>query len=150
MKFSTKARYGLRAMLELAMNTEQGPIPVRVISQRQCISEPYLEQLMAQLNKAGLVRSQRGAQGGYVLASRGQDISIGEIIRVLEGPIAPVQCVNKTTPYTCNRSGQCVSRIVWEKVRDSVDEVLDSLTLADLIAESKKVTTPFKAGMFHI
>lgn len=132
MKFSTKSRYGLRAMIELSLNYNQGPVSVKTIAEHQDISEAYLEQIMSGLTRRGLAKSIRGVQGGYLLARNPARIKVGDIIRALEGPIVPVECVNKQDPIECERYGKCVSRIVWEKVRDVVDEALDSLTLQDL------------------
>lgn len=132
MKFSTKARYGLRAMVELALAYNQGPISVKNIAEHQDISEAYLEQLMSFLTNRGLAKSIRGVQGGYIITKDPSTIKVGDIIRALEGPIAPVDCVNRTDPYECDRFSKCVSRKVWERVRDVIEEALDSLTLQDL------------------
>ncbi len=142
MKLSTKGRYGLRAMLDLAQNKEEGPIASHTIAQRQDISERYLEQLLIPLKKAGLVKSIRGSQGGYVLGKAARDISVGDIIRVLEGPLAPVDCVNEVNPDDCKRADHCVTRLIWAKVRDSVAEILDSYSLEDLVDESHKMSKP--------
>lgn len=138
MKFSTKARYGLRAMVELALNDNQSPLSVKLISERQEISEAYLEQLMSSLTRRGLAKSVRGVQGGYLLAKDPSKIKVGDVIRALEGPIVPVDCVSKQDPWECKRSDVCVSKIVWTKVRDVLDEALDSLTLQDLCSELSK------------
>ncbi len=135
MKFSTKARYGLRAMVELALNYNEGPLSVKVISERQELSEAYLEQLMSLLARRGLAKSVRGVQGGYHLAKDPDKIKVGDVIRALEGPIVPVDCVNEQDPLNCKRADICVSRIVWERVRDVLNEALDSLTLQDLCNE---------------
>lgn len=138
MKLSTRGRYGLRAMLDIAINQGDGPITLHSISERQGISVGYLEQLMVPLKKEGLIRSVRGAQGGYLLARGPDKITVGDIIRALEGPIAPVACVSEDYPEECDRAEGCVTRLVWTKVRDSIAQVLDSLTLADLIEEANK------------
>jgi Rrf2 family protein len=132
MKLSTRGRYGLRAMVDLAQSDGQNPVAAHAIAERQEISERYLEQLLIPLKRAGLVKSIRGAQGGYILGRKSQNITVGDIIRILEGPIAPVECVSEINPETCDRSDYCVTREIWEKVRDSVTEVLDSYSLADL------------------
>ncbi|MDX9870921.1 MAG: Rrf2 family transcriptional regulator [Clostridia bacterium] len=132
MKFSTKAQYGLRAMIELALHHNQGPISVKNIAEQQEISEAYLEQLMRLLIKRGLVKSLRGAQGGYIIAREPAEIKVSEVINALEGPVSPVDCVKRENPAECSLFGQCVSRIVWEKVRNVIEEALDSLTLQDL------------------
>lgn len=136
LNISTKGRYGLRAVLDLAMNQEKDPIALSSIAERQGLSEGYLEQLMIPLKRGGLVRSIRGAQGGYLLVKHPKDITVGEVIRALEGPIAPVACVNEQYPENCEREDFCATRVVWAKVRDSVAEVLDSFSLEDLVKES--------------
>jgi len=138
MRLSTKGRYGLRALLDMALFQNEGPVTLNNIAERQAISEGYLEQLMMPLKRAGIVRSIRGAQGGYLLARDAKDIMVGEIIRVLEGPIAPVACVDEEHPEICERASFCATRMVWEKVRDSISGVLDSYSLEDLVQESKK------------
>jgi Rrf2 family protein len=140
MKFSTKARYGLRAILDMAIYQNSGPITLNSIAERQGLSEGYLEQLMAPLKKSGIVKSIRGAQGGYILAKQPKDITTGEVIRALEGPIAPVACVSEDFPEECDRAEGCVTRMVWARVRDSIAGALDSLTLQDLVEESRKQT----------
>jgi len=139
MKLSTKGRYGVSAMYDLALHHGQGPISLKSVAQRQGISEHYLEQLMGTLRKAGYVKSVRGAQGGYTLTKSPAEITVGDIIRIMEGPTAPVDCLladAKDNKY-CVRAGHCVTRGVWAKVRDSIDSVLDSITLADLANEDK-------------
>ncbi len=138
MKLSTKGQYGLRALLEIAIYQNEGPVTLNNIAARQDISEGYLEQLMMPLKRAGIVKSVRGAQGGYLLAKNPKEVTVGEVIRVLEGPIAPVACVDEENPEECVRADFCVTRIVWEKVRDSISGVLDSFSLEDLVQESKK------------
>jgi Rrf2 family protein len=132
MKFSTKARYGLRAMIELALHYNQGPISVKNIAEHQDLSEAYLEQLMSFLTKSGLAKSIRGVQGGYLLTRAPSNIQIGEIIRALDGPLIPVECVNREDPLICDKYNECVSRIVWERVRNVLEEALDTLTLQNL------------------
>lgn len=138
MKFSTKARYGLRAMVELALNYTQGPLSVKAISERQDISEAYLEQLMSSLTRNRLAKSVRGVYGGYLLAKDPATIIVGDIIRALEGPIVPVDCVSRDIPTDCGRADSCVTRIVWKRVRDVIEEALDSLTLEELCKELKQ------------
>ncbi|MBP2649377.1 MAG: cymR 1 [Firmicutes bacterium] len=139
MKLSTKGRYGVMAMFDLALHYGQGPISLKSVAQRQGISEHYLEQLMGVLRKAGYVKSIRGAQGGYTLTRDPAQITVGEIVRIMEGPIAPVDCLlaaSKNNEY-CNRAQTCVTRGVWAKVRDSITAVVDSITLADLCKEDQ-------------
>ncbi|MDR3288085.1 MAG: Rrf2 family transcriptional regulator [Peptococcaceae bacterium] len=137
MKLSTKGQYGVRAMMDLAQHTGEGPISLKSVAKRQAISEPYLEQLISSLRKAGLVKSVRGVQGGYTLGREPDEIRIGDIIRVLEGPIAPVHCVSERDPAECNQLHTCMTRPVWEKVRDSIAGVVDAITLADLIKDER-------------
>jgi Rrf2 family cysteine metabolism transcriptional repressor len=150
MKLSTKGRYGLRAMLDLALSDETGPIASHSIAQRQEISERYLEQLLIPLKQAGLVKSVRGSQGGYRLGRDPKDISVGDIIRVLEGPLAPVDCVNELNPEDCKRADSCVTRLIWAKVRDSVAGILDSYSLEDLVNESHNMSKAGGAISFDI
>ncbi len=126
-------------MFDLALHHGQGPISLKSVAQRQGISEHYLEQLMGTLRKAGYVKSVRGAQGGYTLTKAPAEITVGDIIRIMEGPTAPVDCLLADTENNkyCVRAGHCVTRGVWAKVRDSIDAVLDSITLADLANEDK-------------
>lgn len=139
MKLSTRGRYGLRAMIDMAMSEEKTPISTHSIAAREGLSDRYLEQLMVPLKRAGLVKSVRGSQGGYILARNPQDITAGDVIRVLEGPIAPVECVSESNPESCYRSDICVTRNLWTKVRDSIVQVLDSYTLADLAREAQQM-----------
>ncbi|MCT4509767.1 MAG: Rrf2 family transcriptional regulator [Tepidibacter sp.] len=136
MKLSTKGRYGLKAMFELALNQDDGPVPLKHIAQNQNLSEQYLEQIFSKLRKAGLIKSIRGAQGGYLLARDADDITVGNIIRILDGPIAPSDCVlEKETE--CKRSGHCVTQVVWERIKESVDTVIDSITLQNMVDDHK-------------
>jgi Rrf2 family cysteine metabolism transcriptional repressor len=125
MKLSTKGRYGVTLMIDLGMNTGEGPVSLKSVAERQNLSEHYLEQLIAPLRNAGLVRSIRGAYGGYVLAKAPQEITVGDIIRVLEGPITVVDDENDEFAD------------LWEKVRDAINGVLDSTTLRDLIDKKR-------------
>lgn len=137
MKLSTKGRYGVKSMLDLALHNGEGPVALKSIAERQEISENYLEQLFATLRKAGHVKSIRGAQGGYIIAHDPKSITIGSILRALEGSLAPVECVLEDDPIKCSKSDRCVTKMVWEKIRDKVNEAVDSITLADLIEEYK-------------
>lgn len=140
MKLSSRGRYGVRAMFELALHYNGGSIPLRTVAEKQAISENYLEQLISSLRKAGLVKSTRGAQGGYMLAKEPEQITVGDIVRVLEGPIAPVECVGEDNcSDVCQKADECVSKMVWEKLRDKINEVLDETTLADMVQEAKKI-----------
>jgi len=133
MKLSTKGRYGLKAMFDLALNSMNGPESLTNISDRQKISLSYLEQLIAQLRKAGLVKSIRGAQGGYLLAKEPADITVGDIIRTLEGPLYLSECIDADEKQACGNADYCVTKIIWEKMRDSFNSVIDSITLQDMM-----------------
>ncbi|MBY6035359.1 Rrf2 family transcriptional regulator [Fictibacillus nanhaiensis] len=123
MKISTKGRYGLTIMIALAKRSGEGPIALKLIAKEYDLSEHYLEQLIAPLRNAGLVKSIRGAYGGYILAKEAETITAGDIIRVLEGPISPVEVMDDEEP---------AKRNLWIKIRDAVKDVLDSTTLQDL------------------
>lgn len=140
MKLSTRGRYGLKAMYQLACHYGEGPIPLNSIADEQDLSENYLEQLVATLRKEGLLNSVRGAQGGYMLAKPPEDITVGNILRILEGNLAPADCVIDEE-YECAKEESCVTKLVWMRIRDSIDEVIDSITLKDMLDESEKMTT---------
>lgn len=151
MRLSTKGQYGLRAMFYLAQHYGiEEPIPLKVVAERQNISESYLEQLMAVLRRAGLVNSVRGAQGGYILARHPEKITVGDIVRALEGPIAPIGCVSEYEPAECDEADYCISRNVWIKVRDKLAEVLDSISLADMCRDAQKVQKNKGYHMYYI
>ncbi|MGI5858492.1 MAG: RrF2 family transcriptional regulator [Tepidanaerobacteraceae bacterium] len=138
MRLSTKGRYGLKAMFDLTVNYGNEPISLKSIAERQDISEHYLEQLMATLRKSGLVYSVRGAYGGYLLSRKPSEITVGDVLRVLEGPIGLVDCVLEHDAIECQKYQDCITRIVWEKIRDSIIETIDSITLEDMYDEAKK------------
>ncbi|NLJ40330.1 MAG: Rrf2 family transcriptional regulator [Clostridiales bacterium] len=139
MRLSTRGRYGLRALFDLALNQSGGPIPLSEIARRQNISESYLEQLFASLRKAGLVKSVRGAHGGYNLGASADAIYIGQILRTLEGDIAPADCVNDRHATECSGADACVTRIIWEKIKDSIDQVIDSISLGDMVQKQNEL-----------
>jgi len=131
MKISTKGRYALRLMLDIALADSDQPVPLRDVAQRQDISDKYLEQIVTQLGRAGLVRSVRGAGGGYLLTRPARDYTVGEILRALEGELTPVDCARDHA--CCGRAAQCVVVEVWEAVDRAVSGVVDHITLADLV-----------------
>ena len=139
MQISTRGRYGLRAMVDMALHTTEGPLALRVIAERQGISESYLEQVFTSLRKAGLVKASRGAQGGYELGHPSVEITVGQILRALEGPIIPVHCVGEpgSTSSYCEREKACITRSFWEEFRDKINDYLDSITLLDLVERAK-------------
>jgi Rrf2 family cysteine metabolism transcriptional repressor len=130
MKLSTKGRYGIKAMVDLAINYGVEPISIKSISERQNISEYYLEQLFAPLRKANIIKSVRGAQGGYVLNREPKDITTAEIMEVLEGPVEISDCLDENT---CSNIDCCATRGLWARIKESIDSVLESTTLQDLV-----------------
>jgi len=133
MKFSSRARYGLRAMIALAKGYHRGPLSLAEISRSEDISLSYLEQLIAILRRAGLVGGTRGAHGGYRLTADPASITAGQVVRALEGPLAPAECVSEGVGAGyCRRQMICPSKPLWEQVRNSIAQVLDTTTLADL------------------
>lgn len=138
MKLSTKGRYGLKAMFELALHEGKGPIPLKLIAERQDLSDQYLEQLFSSLRRGGLVKSVRGAQGGYLLSRSSDKITVGDVIRILEGPVAPSECVLYGDEENCERLESCVTRVIWEKIKISIDSVIDSITLKDMLDDYEK------------
>lgn len=134
MKFSTRSKYGINAMFELARRYGGGPVSIKDICDSQQIPEAYLEQLFMPLKKAGLILAARGAQGGYTLAMEPKGISIGAILRTLEGPIAPTNCLDDEGGG-CDRGNACPGKIIWEKIYGSINDVIDSLSLADILEE---------------
>lgn len=136
MKLSTKGRYGLRAMIDLADYSEEMPQSIACIAARQSISDSYLEQLMAKLKKAGLITSIRGAQGGYVLAKPSKEISVGDILRALED-LSPVNCVGLKGERACGGSDTCVTRNVWKRIDDSIQHAVDSIFLDELVEDNR-------------
>jgi len=135
MKLSTKGRYAARAMLDLAQHLGQGPILVKDISRREEISGRYLEQILTPLKIAGLVRVIRGARGGFTLARLPSEITLIEIIQIMEGSTAPVECVDDA--QICSRSDLCITREVWAEMKKAIDTVLESITLQDLLERQK-------------
>jgi Rrf2 family protein len=133
LKVSTKGRYGLRAIIDLAMNDKDGQISLKSVAQRQGLSENYLEQLFSSLKKSGLVKSVRGAQGGYMLTKPAEMITVGDVLRSLEGTLCPVDCIDLNMNTACDRMDECITAPVWIKLRDTINEVVDSITIQDLI-----------------
>ncbi len=139
MKLSTKGRYGLRAMIDLARYSEEEPVSISSIAARQDISERYLEQLVGMLKKAGLVRSIRGAAGGYVLARGTGEISVGDVLRALEGSLEPVRCAAFYSEEGCTAADGCVTKYVWQRINESINDTVDHMMLDELVQESRKV-----------
>ena len=139
MKISTKGRYALRMMLDLALNEENGYIPIKEIAKRQGISDKYLEQIISILNHAGFVRSVRGAGGGYKLTKKPSEYTVGMILRLTEGSMAPVSCLEDEV-NTCDRAENCVTLGVWKKLYSAINDVVDNITLEDLVEDTKNIS----------
>jgi Rrf2 family cysteine metabolism transcriptional repressor len=146
MKLSTRGQYGARALLDIAVHYDGNPVLLKDIAKRQAISAQYLEHLISPLIKAGIVRSIRGARGGVTLAKLPEEIKLSQVIQILEGSTAPVECVDN--PKVCPRSDFCVTRDVWEEMKRAMIQVLESTTLQDLVERQREKERP--AVMYHI
>lgn len=135
MKLSTRGRYGLRALLELALNYQKGPLGLRELARRQDISAKYLEQLLIPLKGAGVVNSVRGARGGYLLAKDPSSVTLLEVVKVLEGPLDLVDCVSD--PRVCGRAGGCAVRDLWEEMSVRLEDFLKVRTLGQLVEQQR-------------
>ena len=135
MNISTKGRYGLRLMVELGLNYGGGHLPTKQISKKQNISEKYLEQIIGILSKAGLIKTKRGASGGHALSKEPENYTIGEILRVLEGSLTPVQCVEDAA--FCDNTISCVTYSVWKKLDEAIKDVVDNITLKELVDKAQ-------------
>jgi Rrf2 family cysteine metabolism transcriptional repressor len=138
LKLSTRVRYGTRALLDLALQPDTGPVLLKDIANRQNISLQYLEHIIGPLVNSGIVKSTRGVNGGIQLNQRPEDVKLGEVVRLLEGNTAPVDCIGD--PESCNRSHQCVTRDVWCEMKRAIDETLNAVTLRDLVERRNKKT----------
>lgn len=137
MKISTKGRYALRLMLDLALNEGSRPVRIKEISERQGISDKYLEQIISTLVKNSFVISTRGPQGGYRLAKKPDNYTVGSILRAIEGKLCPVACL-ETEENLCDRKDECITLLLWEKLDKAINDVVDSITLQDLIDWNNK------------
>ena len=147
MKISTRGRYGTRALLELAFHYREGPIPLKNVARSQQIPLQYLEHIITPLVAAGIIRSTPGARGGVWLARSPEEIRLNEVIELLEGSIALVECVDD--PKYCSRSELCVTRDIWIELKKVMNEVLESTTLQDLVERQKRKIQPEEV-MYHI
>lgn len=145
MKLSTKGRYGVKAMFELALHFENETVSIKEISDKINVSEYYLEQLFSSLRKAGLIRSIRGAQGGYMLAKSPNDITVADIFNVLEGPIEISDCIDEDE-FNCSRMGYCATRLLWIKISDSINQVTNSITLQDMLNDYNEMKLSISKG----
>jgi Rrf2 family protein len=140
MRLSTQTRYGVRAIFDIAYHSEGLETQVKDISRRQEISQRYLEQIFQKLKRAGIVGSKRGPSGGYFLSKKPENITVGEVIRVTEGGIKPVLCVNpENSTQPCERSGECVTQIIWNEAGKRLKEYFDSITIKDLCNQAQEM-----------
>ena len=140
MRLSTQSRYGVRAIFDIAYHSAGLETQVKDISKRQGISQRYLEQIFQKLKRAGIVRSKRGPSGGYFLGRKPEEITLGEVIRVTEGNINPVLCVNsEDSTQPCERSGECVTQIVWNEAGKRLKDYFDSVTVENLCQMAKQM-----------
>jgi len=138
MRLSAKVEYGVRSMAVLAMHHRERPVPLREIAEQEQISLKFLEQIFPDLRRAQLVSSLRGSRGGYSLSRPPEQIRVGDIVRAVEGPITPVNCLAEGERESCcHRRGACLTRQVWERLRDKINDVLDGVTLNELVAVKK-------------
>lgn len=137
MRLSTKGEYASRAMLELSRRYQQGPVHSREISKAQEIPQRFLQQILLLLKRAGYLKSRKGQHGGYVLSKPPAEINVAEVIRVMDGPLAPIDCVSVMAHETCPMEGTCGLRWLWKDVRDAVAEILEATTFDDLVRKSR-------------
>jgi Rrf2 family cysteine metabolism transcriptional repressor len=146
MRLSTKGEYASRAMLELALHHPDAPLHIRTISAAQDIPERFLEQILLLLKRAGYLRSKKGPNGGYFLAKPPSEINVAEIIRVMDGPLAPIDCVSVTAHEVCPRENFCGLRWLWKECRDALAEILERTTIADLAERTRTAKKRAPAG----
>ena len=140
MKLTTQSRYGVRAIFDIAYNSEGLETQVKDISRRQAISPRYLEQIFQKLKRAGIVGSKRGPSGGYFLNKKPENITVGEIVRITEGGIDPVLCLDpEDSAQPCDRLGECVTRLIWNEAGNRLKEYFDSVTIKDLCGMAQKM-----------
>lgn len=137
MKVSTRGRYAIRIMLDISMNGSDGPVSFKEVSLRQGISVKYMEQIGSMLTRAGFLRSVRGAHGGYCLVNKPSEYTVGDILRVTEGPLSPVSCLDDSDD-PCARKSDCITYPLWEKLNAAIYNVVDNITLQDLIDEDTR------------
>lgn len=138
MKISTKGRYALRMMLDLAQNQHDGFVALKDIAKRQNISKKYLEQIVPLLNRSGVLRTTRGYQGGYMLSKSPESITVGDVLRITEGSLAPVSCLEDEVNM-CDRSDSCMTLPVWQGLYDAITNYLDSITLQDILDRQQAI-----------
>ncbi len=140
MIISTKGRYGLRAMFELAKAWRKGPLSLRQIAEEQGLPEPYLEQIFPALKKAGLVMARRGAGGGYELAAEPEKISVGSVLVALEGELMPSECAGSDA--ACEKADSCTARLIWQRIHDGINSVINGITLQDMVNDYRRLDAP--------
>lgn len=145
MRLSTRARYGTRALLDLATHRGEKPVQLKDIAGRQDISLNYLEHIIGPLVGAGIIKSVRGVGGGLRLTRQPKDIRLSELIQLLEGATEPVDCIGN--PENCDRADTCITRDVWREVKKAIDATLESVTLQDLVEKQKRKETPVKQSV---
>jgi Rrf2 family protein len=145
MTVSAKCYYALRAIYALAEHRGPGPMKANEIAERQYIPIKFLEAILSQLKGGGFVNSRRGAEGGYLLAKPPEDLTIGQVIRFIDGPVAPVDCVSQSRPKQCEYPGHCPFFGFWGRVRQAIADVVDQTTFADLIKENRELASPYVA-----
>jgi len=141
MKLSTKARYAVRALVDLALHCDERPVSRKDIALRQDISPHYMEQLFARLRDAGLIEAVRGPGGGYLLSKSPDEITVGAVIRAVDEVLAPAPCLRIESPLDCGRAPTCVTRRLWEELEERTDEFLDSRTIQDLVDEAREIAS---------
>ena len=146
MKLTTRTRYGTRALLDLAMHSQRKPVQLKEIANRQSISLHYLEHLITPLVAAGIIKSLRGSQGGVLLAKSPKEIRLSDVVELLEGSIAPVECTQ--SPEVCDRSKFCATRDIWGELAEAIKGVLEATTLQDLVERQQTKKQP--ADMYSI
>jgi len=138
LKLTTKGQYGVRAMFEIAKSYARGPITIKEIAERQELSVPYLEQILNKLRRGGFIKSHKGPGGGYVLSKKPADISVSEILKALEGPIAITHCLGPTAKG-CSRVERCVARLLWKSLGERIEQFLKTMSLKDLLKEGVRI-----------
>ncbi len=151
MRVSHRCEYGLRALLELAKSSDEGPIRIEEIARRQTIPKQFLANLLVQLKRGRFVQSKKGPEGGYYLARPARQINVGEVVRFIDGSVAPIQCVSRTMGERCEIGLRCGFFPLWRRVRDAVAEIIDHTTIADVVEEQlREEAAGAKALMYHI
>lgn len=140
MKLSTRGEYGSRAIMDIVLHRSDGLVKIREIAQREQIPMKYLENILLTLQRAGILRSRRGAKGGYYLARPADQITVGEVIRAMDGPLAPIRCVSVSAYETCPREDGCGLKLLWKEVREAIADILDNTTFADIVPHHHSTT----------